>query len=133
MPRALIHSDLPAPRALPPRAGRGRRALLFCPLLTAPIGAYGVKEESMNTVKAICAACEGTGLYRGMAEPEGVAVVCLRCEGTGCQEIRYEPFVARKKRRGIRRVQRSRGTSILGCGPVGGSVSYEEFWDGFMP
>lgn len=88
----------------------------------------------MKTIKIECDACDGTGLYRGFAEPRGVAVVCLRCGGTGCAEIRYEPFKRRKGRRDVQTVRYSRGTFIgTGVGPVGGSVTYAEFAAGQMP
>lgn len=85
-------------------------------------------------VKAECESCDGTGIYRGMAEGPGVGVVCLTCNGTGCEEIEYTPFTARKKRRDVKTVHRSRGKFIVtGIGPAGMSVSYEEFLAGKMP
>jgi len=30
-----------------------------------------------------CPSCNGTGLYCGMGEKEGVAVVCCKCQGSG--------------------------------------------------
>ena len=84
-------------------------------------------------IKTECGSCRGTGLYRGMAEPEGVAVVCLRCEGTGCREIEYTPFTTRKRRGDVTTVRLSRGSFILSCGPGGTSVSYAEFQSGKMP
>ena len=32
---------------------------------------------------AKCVSCKGTGLYRGMAEGERMAVQCRSCDGTG--------------------------------------------------
>jgi len=84
-------------------------------------------------VKTECGSCGGTGLYRGMAEPKGVAVVCLRCGGTGCSEIEYMPFTERKRRDDVETVRLSRGSFILSCGPVGSSVTYAEFLAGKMP
>ena len=84
-------------------------------------------------VKVECCACRGTGLYRGMAEPKGVAVVCLRCDGSGCAELEYTPFAARKRRDDVQTVRLSRGSFILSCGPVGESVTYAEFLAGKMP
>jgi hypothetical protein len=81
----------------------------------------------MATVKAECGACRGTGLYRGMAEPEGVAVICLTCKGTGCKELTYTPFTQRRRREGVRAIQQSRGSFILNCGPVGEAMTYDEF------
>jgi len=87
----------------------------------------------MNKIKTECKSCRGTGLYRGMAEPEGVAVVCLTCKGTGCAEIEYTPFTERKRRSDVRTVKQSRGSFIMSCGPVGCGVSYEDFMRGRMP
>ena len=92
--------------------------------------AYRSKERHgspMATVRAECGACSGTGLYRGMAEPEGVAVICLTCKGTGCKEMIYIPFTRRRRRNGVQSVQQSRGSFILSCGPVGESMTYAEF------
>lgn len=88
----------------------------------------------METVKAECSACGGTGLYSGFAEPEGTAVVCLKCNGSGCMEVHYTPFIRRKGRRGINTINRSRGSFIAtGGGPTGGSITYQEFQQGRMP
>jgi len=87
----------------------------------------------METVKAECSACGGTGVYSGFAEPEGVGVVCLRCGGTGCVEVKYALFTKRKKRRDIKTVKLSRGSTILSCGPGGTEVSYKDFLNGKMP
>lgn len=88
----------------------------------------------MESVNIECPSCGGTGLYHGMAEPKGVGVVCLSCEGTGCRKYQYTPFTGRKRRDDIVTVQRSRGTFIFtGCGPVGESISYEDFLNGEMP
>lgn len=86
-------------------------------------------------IKTECKSCQGTGLYRGMAEPEGVAVVCLQCKGTGCVEIEidYIPFTERKRRNDVEKVYLSRGSFILSCGPTGESVTYDEFMNGKMP
>jgi hypothetical protein len=78
--------------------------------------------------------CDGTGIYQGFAEPEGVGVVCLLCHGTGCRALSYKPFNGLRKRKGIKTVRRSAGTLIVtGVGPVGGEITYEEFLKGKMP
>ena len=89
--------------------------------------------DKKATVKAECHACQGTGLYRGMAEKPGIAVVCLACKGTGCREFEYIPFTSRNVRHDVKEVCLSRGTFILSCGPVGTSVTYAEFLGGKMP
>jgi len=93
-----------------------------------------VTKSNMNTVKAECSACDGTGLYCGMCEATGTAVICIRCGGTGCEEISYKPFEGRKGRRGIQSVKWSRGGFIVtGVGGVGKSITYREFAAGQFP
>lgn len=83
----------------------------------------------MATVYAECASCGGTGLYSGMCEGEGHAVICLTCAGTGCDEIDYKPYNGRKKKRGIKTIQASRGRFLFG--PMGGGdnapMTYAQF------
>lgn len=82
----------------------------------------------MNSVKAECQSCSGTGLYSGMCEAEGTAVICRTCDGTGCETIRYKPYAGRKRKRGIKTISRSRGSFILtGVGAVGPEMTYHEF------
>jgi len=88
----------------------------------------------METIKAECSSCSGTGIYHGMAEREGTGVVCLQCDGAGGKEIKYTPFTGRKRRDDVRTVSRSRGTFIAtGVGAAGQSIRYEEFLAGKMP
>jgi hypothetical protein len=90
--------------------------------------------DYMVVAETECAACGGTGLYKGMAEPARTAVVCLDCKGTGCKRISYKPFVTRKEREGIEWVKNSAGTFIAtGIGPVGMAITYQEFKEGKMP
>ena len=87
-----------------------------------------------TTVKAVCSACDGTGLYRGFAEAKREAVVCLDCRGTGCVELSYVPFVQRKERSDVEMVYLSRGALIVtGVGKRGSPVTYAAFRDGKMP
>lgn len=88
----------------------------------------------METIYVECRACGGTGLYCGFAEPKGTAVVCVECGGDGCQEINYTPFTRRKGRRGVNTISRSRGSFVgTGVGPIGGTITYQEFQQGRMP
>lgn len=88
----------------------------------------------IQRVETECSSCQGTGIYRGFAEPQGVGVVCLNCDGTGCRTMEYTPFTGLKRRDDVRTVQRSRGSLIFaGVGPTGGSISYEEFLRGKKP
>lgn len=91
-------------------------------------------KQTIIEVQAECEDCEGTGIYRGFAEPKGVGVICLGCNGTGMQPVEYRPFTCRKTRKDVTTVRRSAGTFILtGVGHTGGSISYEEFLNGKMP
>lgn len=86
------------------------------------------------TVHTECGSCDGTGLYRGFAEPKGTAVVCIECGGSGCKEMTYKPFTTRKYCEGVRTVSRSRGTLIgTGVGKVGNSITYDAFQRGQLP
>ncbi|MEK6832743.1 MAG: hypothetical protein AABY32_01735 [Nanoarchaeota archaeon] len=85
-------------------------------------------------IKAVCRSCNGTGIYVGFAESDGVGVVCLNCKGSGYIIIYYEPFVERKIRDNINRVRRNSYCSCLtGVGPVGNYISYSDFINGKMP
>lgn len=87
-----------------------------------------------KSIEVQCGSCSGTGLYRGFAEPQGVAVVCLQCDGTGKGTIRYTPFTGQIRRNDVKTVQLSRGTFLAtGIGPGGSSISYEEFMRGQRP
>lgn len=78
-------------------------------------------------IKQVCEDCKGTGLYSGMCEAKGTAVVCLRCEGKGWEWHHYKTFEGRKKLKGIKEIQVSRGSSILCCGGTGKAMTYKEF------
>lgn len=60
-------------------------------------------------VDVYCTKCDGTGLYKGMAERDGAAVICVHCDGTGKEHIHleYERFVSRKKRNNVNRVYKT--------------------------
>lgn len=53
-----------------------------------------------------CSDCQGTGLYVGMAERDGLAVVCHRCKGSGMAHYiyDYQPFSGRKPKAGVTHV-----------------------------
>lgn len=86
------------------------------------------------TIKIECPECGGTGVYTGMCEPTGQAVVCVRCNGAGAVNFEYIPFTGRKHKNGINVVRWSRGSFIAtGCGPTGGSISYQDFCSGKLP
>lgn len=88
----------------------------------------------METVKAECSSCGGTGLYCGFAEKKGLAVVCRTCSGTGCKEISYTLFTGRKPKADIHTVSLSRGSFIgTGVGAHGVSIGYHAFQKGAMP
>lgn len=92
----------------------------------------------MEKARAECSPCRATGLYRGFAEPAGVAVVCLACGGSGARDVEpgretYRPFAGRRDRDDVRYVRRSRGAFVLSCGPVGQAISYADFRAGKLP
>jgi hypothetical protein len=97
--------------------------------------------DKMLDIIAECTQCGATGLYRGFAEPKGVAVVCLGCKGSGSFVIKHRPntivqctpFTKRKERQDVQTVHRSAGTFFMSCGPSSGSISYEEFKAGRLP
>jgi hypothetical protein len=57
-----------------------------------------------ESAEAQCGACQGTGLYVGMAERDGTAVVCHTCKGTGKTIIRWTAFTGRKRQEGVTHV-----------------------------
>jgi len=89
--------------------------------------------DNMITVKSECGACRGTGIFRGLAEPEGIGVVCLDCHGAGCRALKYIPFTSRKARNDVEFVRLSKGKFILSCGPAGETISYKDFMNGMLP
>lgn len=86
-----------------------------------------------------CHSCGGTGLYKGLCEPQGCAVVCVKCNGSGETDQtnpygKSIPFTGRVIRTDIQRVYRGGGTMIFfGAGPKGNGISYQEFLNGTMP
>lgn len=82
-----------------------------------------------KTIKQECPSCHGTGLYSGFCEGPGKAVVCHGCNGRGWNHYTYTEFTGRKHKRGIRIIQESRGSLIIG--PMGGGdnpeMTYKEF------
>lgn len=87
-----------------------------------------------------CNACDGTGLYAGMAEKSGFAVQCSRCEGTGCASVKieYTPFRQRKLREDVGRVLEHNPGIVVGTDKEG--LTYESFggmpykdWDKGLP
>jgi len=55
-------------------------------------------------IDEVCKSCEGTGLYVGLGERDGVGVVCYKCKGTGCYHFvyEYEDFKKRLPRKDIK-------------------------------
>ncbi len=93
-------------------------------------GSTGDGQADTIEVTVACGDCRSTGLYRGMAEPKGVAVICLTCGGTGGRVLALKPFTGRSIREDVTTVHRSRGRSIVfGVGPDQSTapMSYQEF------
>ncbi len=84
----------------------------------------------METVKAECRSCGGTGVYCGFCEHPGVGVLCVTCGGTGCETIRYTPFTGIKRKRGVKTISVSQGLFLatgVGAKP-GTSVNYNKWF-----
>ncbi len=93
-----------------------------------------------------CQACDGTGVYVGMAERHGAAVVCYQCKGTGKYNyvLEYENFKKMNIRKNIKRVYKSSYGFCIAPTKIptasGGvidleteGISYEEFKIGKLP
>jgi hypothetical protein len=81
-----------------------------------------------------CKACEGTGLYVGLAERKGAAVVCSSCDGTGAVEYNPPtPFKQRRFRDNVTSVSQANSGKVLEPGVDLGAISYEDFLAGKMP
>lgn len=65
-------------------------------------------------IKHECGACNGTGLYVGMAERSGAAVVCHSCKGQGWKESVFVEFTERKEKPGVRRVFQTNPGVVIG-------------------
>jgi hypothetical protein len=86
-----------------------------------------------------CKDCNGTGLYKGMAERDGAAVVCCTCKGTGCHHFKhtYDEFTGRKSLPGIERVYETNPGICIGkfnghTLEQFGGMPYED-WDAGKP
>lgn len=89
-----------------------------------------MNEQPTITVDVYCDSCGGTGLYRGMLEPEGEAVICWMCKGSGKRTREIEVFAGRKPRTDVRLVRHTKGPLSYGKLPA---IPYQEFVDGNMP
>ena len=76
-----------------------------------------------------CGACNGTGIYVGMAERGGVGVHCHSCNGSGMAKyvLEWTPFKCRRERDDVTTVvECNPGICISPEIPIGG-VSFEEW------
>jgi len=93
-----------------------------------------------------CPACEGSGVYNGIGEGDGLAVICYKCNGSGAYKYHYSynEFTGRKIKEGILRVYKQGYGYKLGLGTINfdmvgevdmtsEGVSYQEFLDGKEP
>lgn len=101
----------------------------------------------MKTIemKIECPACNGTGVYTGMAERDGAAVVCRQCKGTGAYQYKfsYNEFTGLKRRDDVKRVYKDGYGYVIVTGQIKfgettvdmdkEGVSYLEFLNGEMP
>jgi len=94
------------------------------------------RSKNMQSIDVECSSCDGTGLYSGMAERDGLAVVCHRCDGSGKQTLKFIPFTGRRTATGVRRVIEVNPGMMLSPDIIGNAgLPYEE-WDrgpGFPP
>ena len=88
-------------------------------------------------VKEECQSCNGTGVYKGMAERDGFGVVCYTCKGTGCHvfEHTYEDFTERKPASGVKHVIQTNPGIVVGTGNSYkftdfGGISYKDWNEG---
>ena len=79
-----------------------------------------------------CTDCNGTGLYQGMGERDGVAVVCHSCKGTGKihRVIEWKDFNAKKREKNVKRVIQHNPGICVGKGINIGGMSYEDWFQG---
>ncbi len=84
----------------------------------------------------VCQACDGTGLYVGMAERDGAAVVCSRCTGSGkyAYHFEYTPFEQRAATpSSVTRVHVGRGYVLSPQHPAcNGGVPANEYTPGMI-
>lgn len=86
----------------------------------------------MSKIEIQCPDCRGTGLYRGIFEPEGFAVVCRGCNGTAKKVVEYTQFTGRMTRDDVKTVCWSRGfTTEIRKESEG--IPYEDFLVGKLP
>ena len=80
---------------------------------------------------AKCEDCKGTGLYRGMAERDGVAVVCCDCKGTGRvkKKIKYDDPEPLVKVPDIHTVIECNPGIVVGDNMDFGGMLYEDWFD----
>lgn len=83
-------------------------------------------------------ACNGSGIYRGSMEPEGIGVICLECDdnnGSGKAPSRLTsnglPFVCLTPRNDVRLVYRRIGDRRGEY--IGTPVTSAEFFNGSRP
>jgi len=85
-------------------------------------------------VDAKCHACDGSGVYDGMAEREGFGVQCSRCKGDGhyIHLFTFEEFEGKKKLEGVKRVVEHNPGIVLGGTDLEafGGMPYEDWWNG---
>jgi len=78
-----------------------------------------------------CDRCEGTGIYRGMGERDGLAVQCRTCKGSGKLKIEQEikEFKERKIVAGVKKVIEYNPGYTLGS-KVEGGMPYQDWLEG---
>ena len=79
--------------------------------------------------KAVCNPCQGTGLYDGMGERDGLMIVCNSCKGNGYTKINisYTRFTGLINREGVERVISNNPGVVMAPSITKGGVSYAVF------
>jgi hypothetical protein len=79
-----------------------------------------------------CKSCEGTGIYKGLAELKKAGVICHKCEGTGCFRFKhkYTPFKERRERHDIIRVVKCNPGIGIDESSVFGGLPYKDWLRG---
>ena len=107
--------------------------LCYCVILPTNHGGPGMRSLVFQSQEVQCPTCEGTGIYRGIAEPDGVGKVCRDCKGTAKQIRKFVPFTGRIVRNDVTHVVAADEGVLHTPYTEQGSISYEDFLKGKLP
>jgi hypothetical protein len=88
--------------------------------------------ENKLEIIAECETCNGTGLYIGLAERNGLAVVCNHCNGEGYRKIEYKwkTFKEKKIIPNIKKVIKKNSGFVLTPELTSGGLKYVDWLAG---